>query len=83
MNKYMTIILCFFVFSCHSGNKKFDIPQIQAPYLPVSGTFSGKPVPHSPDPLVACVTFQCNQPVRIRINQVRGSNAALSGVFFD
>jgi hypothetical protein len=29
------------------------------------------------------VTFEFDRSVRIRINQVRGDNAALSGVFFD
>lgn len=29
------------------------------------------------------VTYNFNQPVRLRINHVRGCNAALSGVFFD
>lgn len=29
------------------------------------------------------VTFQLDRPVRLRIDQVRGSNAALSGLFFD
>lgn len=27
--------------------------------------------------------YACRQPVRIRVNQIRGDNAALSGVFFD
>jgi alpha-L-rhamnosidase len=29
------------------------------------------------------VSFDVNQPIRIRVNHVRGDNAALSGVFFD
>ena len=29
------------------------------------------------------VTFSYNQSVRIRINHVRGKNAAVSGIFFD
>jgi len=29
------------------------------------------------------VSFNIDRPVRIRINQVRGKNAALSGIFFD
>ncbi len=30
------------------------MPDIQAPYKPISGTFTGKQFPYSPDPLVAC-----------------------------
>lgn len=29
------------------------------------------------------ITFELDRPVRIRVNQVRGDNAALSGLFFD
>jgi hypothetical protein len=29
------------------------------------------------------ISFTYNKPVRIRINQVRGKNAAVSGIFFD
>jgi hypothetical protein len=27
--------------------------------------------------------YTCRQPVRIRVNQLRGDNAALSGLFFE
>ena len=31
----------------------------------------------------AYAVYACCQPVRIRVNQIRGDNATLSGVFFD
>lgn len=29
------------------------------------------------------ITFDLDRPVKIRMNQVRGDNAVLSGIFFD
>jgi hypothetical protein len=31
----------------------------------------------------AYAVYACRQPVRIRVNQLRGNNAVLSGLFFD
>lgn len=39
--------------SCINKNKGFYVPNIDAPYKKVSGTFSGEQIPYSPDPLVA------------------------------
>lgn len=45
--------LCAASFSCHAQTIQRDISGVKAPYPPVGNTFSGKPVPQSPDPLVA------------------------------
>lgn len=53
---YRLLIVVFFcaVFSsCDEKHRGYDMPDIQSPYAHVSGTFSGEPVPYSPDPLVA------------------------------
>lgn len=50
------LLTAFFgmVFSfCGNKHAGYDMPDMQAPYGKVSGTFSGEQVSHSPDPLVA------------------------------
>lgn len=49
----LTVFLLIVSTSSYAQTIQSDMSGIDAPYLPISGTFSGDPVPQSPDPLVA------------------------------
>lgn len=58
--RYFLFLLLYIVsLSCHAQTVLCDVSGIEAPYSPVNGSFTGKQVPHSPDPLVA---FRWNNP---------------------
>lgn len=54
MNRIVLLVFLYLVsFSCYAQTIQSNMSGINAPYLPINGTFSGTPVPQSPDPLVA------------------------------